>query len=221
MKRAFICILTALLSALAAMAQDFSDVIVKLDGSYFECTITDVTSDSIGYEFAGKKGSIPSSEVDFILYKDGTKKQIRIQENKTTVSTNTDKESTDASPMVVKPSETSPRTNVPTEYVYLDQYNPTFCGVLSFIVPGLGSFAANDNSTGWTYLGTALVATTLTGVFGGLAATAVTPEDFTTYSALAGTSAGLFLVVDVASIISAVKTAKHKNHTYRDVRIKR
>lgn len=221
MKRALISILAALLSSLAAMAQDFFDVIVKHDGSYFECTITDVTSDSISYEFEGKKGSVSTSDVDFILYKDGTKKQIRIQENKKPVTFNTEKKASDTSPMVVKPTVTAQKPDAVTNYVYLDQYNPTFCGVLSYLVPGLGSFAANDNSVGWSYFGTAIVAATLTGVFGGLAASASNREDYTTYAALAGTSAGVYLIVDVASVINAVKTAKNKNATYRDVRVKR
>lgn len=93
-----------------------------------------------------------------------------------------------------------------------DPYNPTLCGVLSFIIPGTGQMRAQEFGRGAAFLG---------GYLGCYVVSAVgTMVAFGVNETLGGTILVIGLVgaatVDIISVVDAIRVAKVKNLAWRD-----
>lgn len=92
-----------------------------------------------------------------------------------------------------------------------DPYNPTTCGVLSFI-PGLGQMAANEFGRGAAFLGGALGCIGVS--FGGFALAWTASEVGGVIIMAIGV--GGFIAIDIWSIVDATRVAKVNNLSWRD-----
>lgn len=105
-----------------------------------------------------------------------------------------------------------------------EQYSPGVSGLISFFVPGAGQWLCGETGRGFAWFGATLASALL--VSAGSAMTGVG-----LWVAMAGdsgllvaglTTAGIgmasWLIIDICSILDAVKVAKVKNMYYRDLR---
>jgi len=106
-------------------------------------------------------------------------------------------------------------------YEAYDRYNPSVCGVTSFVLPGLGQMIANEPGRGVAFLGAAMGSMVIYSI-GAAQATNVLDANYYsgTYNGegLTLMTIGLvsLIVVDIWSIVDAVRVAKVKNLAWRD-----
>ena len=100
-----------------------------------------------------------------------------------------------------------------------DRYNPSVCGVTSFVLPGLGQMIANEPGRGVAFLGAAMGSMVIYSI-GAVQATTALDVNSGIYD---GEGVGLMavglvslIVVDIWSIVDAVHVAKVKNLAWRD-----
>jgi len=93
-----------------------------------------------------------------------------------------------------------------------DPYNPTVCGVLSFVVPGVGQMAAGEFGRGAAFFGGCAGCFAFT--IGGFSVAWGSNEDLGVAMMIAGL-AGM-VAVDIWSIVDAVRVAKVNNLVWRD-----
>lgn len=103
-----------------------------------------------------------------------------------------------------------------------DRYNPGIAGLCSFLVPGLGQMISGEPGRGAAFLGADLAFTVVYGVGLVKAMTTYDVDYYGNETAEGGGAilAGLagMLVVDIWSIVDAVRVAKVNSMTYRDTR---
>ena len=216
MKRVILIVMTILIGALSASAQD---VIVKKSGDTVKAKISYVGPDTIIYklydEQSGAEYEILKSDVSVIHYESGRAEVI-----------DSTRSSYDAllygnRPEVAGIVPGMKYKELKNIYDYRDYipglvqtYSPAWSGVASWVIPGLGQMVCGSVGRGFAYLG-GYAGCYLVTVFG-----AVLSYDtaFGGIMALAG-CAGM-LTVNICSIVDAVRMAKVKNMYMNDLRRK-
>ena len=99
-----------------------------------------------------------------------------------------------------------------------DPYNPSVAGVCSFFVPGLGQMVSGEFLRGIAYLGGAIGCGILAGTGAGQSTTDLFLEggDGTSGSGLFLIGVAGLIVIDIWSIVDAVRVAKVNNLAWRD-----
>lgn len=97
-----------------------------------------------------------------------------------------------------------------------DPYNPAVCGVVSFLIPGVGQMIASETGRGVAFLAGYVGCWVVYGVGIGTAATSADPYQLGSGAGLA--LAGLFgaIIVDIWATVDAVRVAKVNNLAWRD-----
>lgn len=97
-----------------------------------------------------------------------------------------------------------------------DPYNPAVCGVVSFLIPGVGQMIASETGRGVAFLAGYVGCWVVYGVGIGTAATSTSTYQLGSGAGLA--LAGLFgaIAVDIWATVDAVRVAKVNNLAWRD-----
>lgn len=218
MKKMLLTLFACMASFGYAIAQD---VITTREGKDIQAKIVEVTSDEIKYKkFNNPDGplfTLKKSEVLIVRYQNGENEvfanepQQGKQKNNTWNGTEVHQN--------MKYSQYK-RLYDPSTYFpeYGDPYRPGLCGVASFFIPGLGQGCAGEWGRGIAFfLGSSAA-------FGlGILSYVIIDGELRNWGESWGLYAGMgaSLIVDIWSIVDAVKVAKIKNMYVQDVRKQR
>lgn len=209
----FIAILMML--GLAASAQD---VITTKDGSDIQAKILEVTQTEVKYKrynnLDGPTFTISKNDVLIVRYENGEKEVFKDTPPRSAYTPNTTQSITEGMSYSQYKDFYDKKMYVPQ---LGDMYSPTWAGVASFLIPGLGQGVAGEwGRAAWMIaanIGMGVVTILSYPSFNDYITYYNQPFPLLYFASLAGR-----LVFDIWTITDAVKIAKIKNMYYQDIR---
>ena len=206
MKKALSLFLLFMASFGYAIAQD---VITTRDGKDIQAKIIEVTSDEIKYKkfnnLEGPLFTLKKSEVLIVRYQNGENEVFANEPQKDKKGNAFDGAGIhDRMVFAQYKNLYNPSFYIPE---YGDPYSPGWCGLASFLIPGLGQGIAGEWGRGLAFFGAHIAISTPAVLLSS------STDGWSAYVGLA-----LLLANDIYSIVDAVRVAKIKNMYIQDIR---
>ena len=221
MKKFTFSIMLIMLSALLAQGQD---LITKVNGEDIYAKIIEVGQSEIKYKrFDNLEGpifTVAKREVLMVRYENGTKDIFSTERSassaNSTYSARPAVTAREVNSQIVSGMNYKEYENLYDSHYYNpqpgDPYNPSLCGVCSFLIPGLGQIVAGEAGRGISYFCYSVIPNILVSYIG----LSIPDPTAVTICFLFGTVWSL--TWDIMSICDAVKVAKIKNMYNQDLR---